>query len=192
MAVDIVNQIRSRLKEHSNPAAFPPTSEAAVKQAELTLGHEIPPILRDVFLTVANGGFGPGYGLIGVEGGYASSLGTLATTHAEIQKGAKYLGLEWKAGMLAFCEWGCNSFSCVDCTDSRFQIVHSEECKTYVQDFTLDAFFKMWLEGVDILSRVVRSPVRTATIINPFTREKFIVRSHGSGERLEDGSDAQA
>lgn len=171
---------------------MPRASEVAVRQAELALGIEIPPILRDVYLTVANGGFGPGYGLIGVEGGHASSLGTLAATHAEIQRGAKYLGLEWKAGMLAFCEWGCNNFSCVDCSDSRFQIVHSEECKTYVQDFTLDAFFKMWLEGVDILSKVVRSPVRTATIINPFTREKYFVRSHDSEKRREEGSDAQA
>jgi hypothetical protein len=43
----------------------PPTTAAQVDTAEEALGFAIPPILRRLYTEVANGGFGPGYGLVG-------------------------------------------------------------------------------------------------------------------------------
>ena len=60
---------------------------------------------------------GPGYGIIGVVGGHSSDLGTLVETFNEIKRGADYLGLKWNPQLLPFCGWGCNIFSCVDCSD---------------------------------------------------------------------------
>jgi hypothetical protein len=43
-----------------------PVTEEALQETERRLGHELPTILRTVYTTVANGGFGPGYGLLGL------------------------------------------------------------------------------------------------------------------------------
>lgn len=175
---ELINRIKGRLAATNVAGAFPPASEDVLAEAESTLGFKIPPLLRLIYANVANGGFGPGYGIIGVKGGRASNLGTLVETYAEIIRGAEYLGLEWKPGLLAFCEWGCNIFSCVDCHDMRYQIVQSEECKIHVQSYTLEEFCTMWLDDVDILG-FSSSPRRTREIVNPFTRKKTRVTGAG-------------
>ncbi len=50
---------------------FPPASEAQMRKTEQQLGFALPPLLRLLYTHVANGGFGPGYGLIGVIGGFS-------------------------------------------------------------------------------------------------------------------------
>jgi hypothetical protein len=52
------------------PGLFPPTTSAIVEAAEAKLGFSLPPLLRQLYTEVGNGGFGPGYGLFGLEGGY--------------------------------------------------------------------------------------------------------------------------
>lgn len=49
---------------------FPPATEEQVQATETRLGFALPPLLRCLYLQVANGGFGPGLGLPGVKGGY--------------------------------------------------------------------------------------------------------------------------
>lgn len=49
---------------------FPPTTPAIVEAAEAELGFRLPPLLRELYTQVGNGGFGPGYGIFGLEGGY--------------------------------------------------------------------------------------------------------------------------
>ena len=48
------------------PAVAPPASPEEVAAAEASLGFELPPLLRRLYLEVGNGGFGPAYGLEGV------------------------------------------------------------------------------------------------------------------------------
>lgn len=50
--------------------AFPPATEEQVQATETRLGFALPPLLRNLYLQVANGGFGPGTGFPGVKGGY--------------------------------------------------------------------------------------------------------------------------
>lgn len=49
--------------------AFPPATEAQLRQTEQRMGYPHPPLLRALYLHVANGGFGPWEGLIGIPGG---------------------------------------------------------------------------------------------------------------------------
>jgi hypothetical protein len=128
MQEDIVRQIDAHLSATARAKKCPPASEDAVRFAEASLGLNIPPLLRLIYLNVGNGGFGPGYGIIGVGGGQASNLGTLVETYDQIKKGADYLGITWSARLLPFCEWGCNIFSCVDCGDTDCQMFQSDEC----------------------------------------------------------------
>jgi hypothetical protein len=48
-----------------------PTSLAAIRTVEAELGFRLPSLLRVLYTEVTNGGFGLGYGLFGVEGGYS-------------------------------------------------------------------------------------------------------------------------
>ena len=48
---------------------YPPATEEQLSATEEKLGFPLPPLLRALYHWVANGGFGPGYGLLGVMGG---------------------------------------------------------------------------------------------------------------------------
>ncbi len=75
---------------------------------EAAIGFELPGLLREILMEIGNGGFGPGYGLIGVEGGYADFRGDHLAGLAR-QLGA----LERK--VLPICNWGCGIYSCLEC-----------------------------------------------------------------------------
>lgn len=76
-ATDLIHRLRERLTADpfsrdimgNRFRASPPASPAAVARAEAALGFALPTTLRAIYLDVANGGFGPGYGVMGVEGG---------------------------------------------------------------------------------------------------------------------------
>jgi hypothetical protein len=50
---------------------FPPATEEQLRATEETLGIVLPPMLRALYAQVANGGFGPAYGITGAHGGYS-------------------------------------------------------------------------------------------------------------------------
>jgi len=50
--------------------AFPPATEHQFRETEQELGFSLPALLRLCYTQIANGGFGPGYGIIGVLGGF--------------------------------------------------------------------------------------------------------------------------
>ena len=49
---------------------FPKASEAQLQMTEEVMGFAHPPLLRELYLQIANGGFGPDTGLIGSLGGF--------------------------------------------------------------------------------------------------------------------------
>ena len=54
-------------RQHS---LYPPATLAMVKAAEAKMGLHLPALLVGLYTLVGNGGFGPGYGIFGLEGGY--------------------------------------------------------------------------------------------------------------------------
>jgi hypothetical protein len=86
--------------------------QATLEQITATqadLGFALPQLLQEILLKIGNGGFGPGYGLIGVVGGYADSKGE------HLVELARELGaLDRK--ILPICNWGCGIYSCLDCS----------------------------------------------------------------------------
>jgi hypothetical protein len=102
-----------------------------VDAEEKLLGFRIHSLLRSLFVTVGNGGFGPGYGIIGVSGGDSRGTRTLAETYRGVQEGSAFKGDEWIEGLLPFCDWGCNILSCVDCLGAHATVYQSEDCDTF-------------------------------------------------------------
>src|SRR5690242_12415879 len=83
-APQLIDRIRERISDRLRatdgadlvpPKVFPPATPAAVEAAEQALGFALPPLLRQLYLEVGNGGFGPGYGLSGVPEGAVDDTG---------------------------------------------------------------------------------------------------------------------
>ena len=49
---------------------YQPATQEQLRETEDLLGFSLPPLLRVLYLQIANGGFGPGYGIIGAMGGF--------------------------------------------------------------------------------------------------------------------------
>lgn len=177
----LIERIREYASSRGRGLPFATASVDAIDKAEQELGFSIPAVLRSCYLTVGNGGFGPAYGIIGVEGGYASDYGNLVETYKVLKNGHESDGNKWKRELLPFCEWGCNLFSCVGCADDRNRVYIFEEGAVRPQGCTLVEFFELWMNDTDILSS---DPVKTedVEIVNPFTKERHTISRRRRGE----------
>lgn len=118
--------------------AFPPVTEHQLKETEQQLGFSLPPLLRLLYIRIANGGFGPGYGITGVSGGYPFRdvllYGDIAQAYHQAvdheskhrqavidefmaldpeeqkarKRSRKAFPLLWPERLLPLCQWGCN------------------------------------------------------------------------------------
>jgi hypothetical protein len=144
--------------------AFPPATEEQLEATEGALGFPLPPLLRAVYTQIANGGFGPGYGLRGAIGGFPGT-GTIVETYWWSAEGrqlidlpAKEIGSEefrldgnlWPDRFLSLCEWGCNSESYLHCPTGRvFRVapVEDEVFGMRQQAATFEEWLKAWLQN---------------------------------------------
>jgi hypothetical protein len=113
---------------------YPPASEEQLLATEETLGFALPPLLRACYAQLANGGFGPGYGLHGANGGFGDMvLDYLAVKRRERlvdfadyerrqTSSAENIMLPdyvWPDQFLSICHWGCAIYSYLDVSTSR-------------------------------------------------------------------------
>jgi hypothetical protein len=87
----------------------PVATVAAVQAVEEAIGCLLPPLLRRLFLEVANGGFGPGHsGILGAPGyrGWARGAGweDLLQVHRDFRSGP---GPQVPRHLLWLYDWGC-------------------------------------------------------------------------------------
>jgi hypothetical protein len=170
----LLERIRSHL---SSGVPHPSVTEDLVRNARARLGFKIPKLLEDCYLRIGNGGFGPGYGVIGLEGGHASDFGSLVSTFEQLKSDQEQEGYAWPEGMLPFNGWGCNTFSCVDCMGGEALVYTFEDFELSEAGYDLPTFFDLWLSGVDALAHSQTNPPRQRVMItNPFTGEKAVVR----------------
>lgn len=106
---------------HQKP--FPPATEAQIVTAEARIGFPLPPLLRRLYLQVANGGFGPAYGLIGVPGGAVDSQGDdISMAYAE-RRDVSDAQWHWPQGTLPLIETGGASYLCIDTTSPDLPVL---------------------------------------------------------------------
>ena len=118
----VSEQILKRLQEYVAHASdkgligkrYPPATSELVMESERQLGFQLNPFLRAVYLDVANGGFGPSYGLVGLPGGATDDQGK---TIIDNYKGlSEYFGDLWPNKLVPICHYGCGMLGCVDCS----------------------------------------------------------------------------
>lgn len=129
----------------------PPAGPELVDEAEQAVGWPLPPLLRRLYLEVANGGFGPGYGILGLRGGHG-----LAPEGTAIER--YRLFREWEAAprpsLFPICDWGCAISTFVDCSDQGAVMwgldpnpVGDISDALFRQEIGLVESLQLWIEG---------------------------------------------
>ena len=145
---------------------FPPATDGAVASAERRLGFNLPQTLKKIYLNVANGGFGPGYGVMGVEGGFTDDMGhTVADLYESYrQPDPEDQSWLWPEQFLPICHWGCVVYSVVECSRSPSPVYFADlsvkepgapmETIMHLHKPSLEAWLGDWLDGKDLWGEV--------------------------------------
>ena len=153
--MDIIEQIVS------SDYGVTATSEL-ISRTEQELGFNLPDILRDIYLTVANGGIGPGYQILGVHGGHTSDEGDTISELYTVLSGNDPDDLQWSwpRGLVPFCHWGCAIYSCFDGLSPNNPVIWFDPNLREIgdpmsQQFiphrpSLKSWFQGWLDGEDL------------------------------------------
>jgi hypothetical protein len=108
---------------------------------EERLGFALPPLLRDLYTGVADGGFGPGYGIL--------PAGELPDVYGVCRSYADGEPWRWPDQLVPFCYWGCEVYECIDCADSRGRVIHFDADLGGPSGDNFDETFpslELWLE----------------------------------------------
>lgn len=146
--------------------SWSPVTEEELVQAETQLGFVLPALLRRIYREVGNGGFGPGYGLVPLNelppnGGHdttslvAEYQGMKAFSQHDIDE---YFAEEeekpalWPERGLLLCDWGCNIYSCLDCSSSELPIFRMDSNENFLVEWAIEApslhqWLERWIDG---------------------------------------------
>ena len=128
---------------------MPPATLPAVEHAETLLGAELPSLLRRLYLEVANGGFGPANGVLGLDNGFGDDMKRTATDILEHRD-------SWPGipdHLLPLCHWGCAIYSFVHCPSGRVfgwdpnPVDPEGDVPFFEQEYMLDTWLSAWLDG---------------------------------------------
>jgi hypothetical protein len=98
---------RTDFTEFGAPSLATPASGDSIRTAEQALGFSLWPDHRQLLREVANGGFGPGYGLVGTADGTLDDDGrSLIDLQRRMCPGDMRL--------VPLCDWGCGIWSFLD------------------------------------------------------------------------------
>jgi hypothetical protein len=103
----------------------PPASPRELGELERLTGLDLPQFLREVYLSVANGCFGPAYGLMPLT---RHPLDEREETILEVYRSFLLPDTEdpawaWPKSLLPICDWGCAIRSCVDCSSGEGAVI---------------------------------------------------------------------
>jgi SMI1 / KNR4 family (SUKH-1) len=158
--------LRASMETRPNAKLYPPVDAAQISAAETALGFSLPPLLRDIYLTIGNGGFGPGYGLIGVEGGarmHAAGRQWHLVSLYNAFRAPPPRGEPWGEKLLPICSWGCTYYSYLDCALPQAPVMGFDENShghgPWGRAFSLHArsfeeWMERWLSGEDLWSTI--------------------------------------
>ena len=174
---DLLSRLRLRLSDpnHIHDGAdvvaaviYPTCDSATIYDAESKLGFALPSILRSLYMTIGNGGYGPGYGLLGIgNGATADKRDVIATYNFFREDNSTDSHWKWPAQLLPVTHLGCGMYGCLDCRDERGAVVWfepnpHEDGTPWDTSFipvceTFERWLEMWLDDVDWMDLAWRS-----------------------------------
>lgn len=151
-------------KKWDVPPLYAPAEEETIANAESTLGFSLPPLLLRLYHEVANGGFGPAGGMIGLHGGHVDSEGLHLV---QIYETLREAGLP--KALLPLWDWGAPAWSCIDTRSAEGRIVTQDADGSTLTTFTLRSWLEEWLAGADLYKKIYE--LEPLFITNPFTKK---------------------
>ena len=143
----------------------PPVSEQTLAEAEARLGFPLPPLVRALYTQVADGGYGPGWGMIQLTGhSFALVESRLRMDEQNLQMDEENVPeWVWPKRLVEFVNWGCNYFSGIDCSHSSCPVFFYDndragedttlaDCLSLESD-SLEEWLSAWLDGEDLWER---------------------------------------
>lgn len=118
-----------------------PLDTEDVRRAEAVLGFALPPLLGALYTRVADGGFGPEYGLLPLERSVA------------VYTAMRESAWRWPEGVLPIADFGCAMQACVDCRSESAQVLLFEpnpgdpDLAWYLDSPALADWLRGWLDG---------------------------------------------
>jgi hypothetical protein len=153
--------------DHDQPAeAYPPASAAMIAQTATELGFALPTLLRDIYMRVGNGGFGPAYGLIGVAGGAPVYLASCPWHIVDLYRAFRARQTRhrpWDERLLPICHWGCSYFCYLDCALPQAPVFIIDEdrhghgpwgCDFQLLATSFEEWMQRWLNGDNLWAEV--------------------------------------
>lgn len=143
---------------------------AQISSSEQRLGFALPPVLRELYQRLANGGFGPAAGLRGVEGGYpgANHEGTILDFYPTTAKPDQLFDLApdqqgwlvlpqgcWPRRVLCLGDMGCVQEACVDAGSSRMYLLAVMADGRHALEplpWTLEEWLWRWVRDEELLA----------------------------------------
>ncbi|MCQ4040655.1 SMI1/KNR4 family protein [Streptantibioticus rubrisoli] len=116
---ELLARVAARAKERCAPLR-PPVTDDELAAAQETLGFPLHPLLSRLYREVADGGFGPEYGLFRLsasDGGQPSeTAGPLTAAYLDRRAPDRSdAGWFWPEGVVPIMTYGCGMLACVDC-----------------------------------------------------------------------------
>ena len=179
---ELCSFIRGRIVEPSGrveissgdpPSLREPASERSMRLAESRLRSQLPSFLRRIYSSVGNGGFGPGAGLLGVEGGHTNEDGeNLVESYERFRSG------EWPVGLLPLFDLGGGAWAGVVLGAKEERVTLAVDSGPVPTKFMLDEWFEVWARGGDVVGEVFE--ISSAVMRSPFTGHEvsYLRRGH--------------
>lgn len=139
--MDLIERVRVVASASGETQSFDAVTPDQIAYVESLLDIEIPHMLKRCYLEIGNGGFGPGYGIIGLPLGHESSWGDLVATVTELRRIE-----DCTVSLLPIIDFGCAQIMCVDCDDDEI-IVNCLEGDFHYEEYTLTQLLERWCDG---------------------------------------------
>lgn len=131
-----------------------PVSELVIAASERRFGFRLDECYRSVLLSVGNGGFGPGYGILGVGPlGAGSDFGDLVETTMHL------MYPEWRGVQAVLVGyWGGGLWSGLECSTGAMLIAN--DVGVHRLPLSFSDWIGAWAEGEDVLGHMVETQTR--------------------------------
>ena len=122
-------------------------SSDMIRLAEQSLGFCLHPEHRQILMSVANGGFGPAYGVLGVDDGQQPpNEFDLRIVEAHVM--LCEMTVSDLAGLAPLCNWGAANWSLLGAQDGMVYI--ENEGNVYRSSLSFSEWMSAWVNGVNI------------------------------------------
>lgn len=130
-----------------------PISQEDLDVVEKSLGFALPEIIRRISTEVADGGFGPDWGINRLKHPSQLPFGphwmvemSVESWHRLYHEEADTMLARFPERFVRYCEAGCNISICVDCTTARMFVDDpNSETPIEYQDHTIEEWLANWL-----------------------------------------------